>query len=116
MCNPFGLGCNGASPTLILSPEGFVILLVHTPDYIEDVSVTNTDLTLARHTRGGQVRVFGVAPAPNSYYGNRFVTGLIYDSAKIPSIITNETGTSRLPIRVGTPAEIIVTTLHRLTE
>jgi predicted MPP superfamily phosphohydrolase len=31
-------------------------------------------------------------------------------------IITNGIGTSKLPIRVGAPAEIIVITLHRLTE
>ena len=114
--NPFDLGRNGVSPTLALSPKDFVILLVHTPDYIEDVSVVNTDLALAGHTHGGQVRVFGVAPALNSHYGNRFITGLAYNTAKIPLIITNGIGTSKLPIRVGAPAEIIVITLHRLTE
>ena len=114
--NPFDLGRNGVSPTLALSPKDFVILLVHTPDYIEDVSVANTDLALAGHTHGGQVRVFGVAPALNSHYGNRFITGLAYNSAKIPLIITNGIGTSKLPIRCGAPAEIIVITLHRLTE
>ena len=82
--NPFDLTHNGVSPTLALSPKDFVILLVHTPDYIEDVSVANTDLALAGHTHGGQVRVFGVAPVLNSHYGNRFLTGLAYNTAKIP--------------------------------
>lgn len=50
--NPFDLTHNGVSPTLALSPKDFVILLVHTPDYIEDVSVANTDLALAGHTHG----------------------------------------------------------------
>ena len=92
------------------------ILLVHTPDYIEDVSVANTDLALAGHTHGGQVRVFGVAPVLNSHYGNRFLTGLAYNTAKIPLIITNGIGTSQLPIRIGAPAEVVMITLHRLTE
>ena len=35
--NPFDLGKNGISPTLGLSPDDFVILLTHTPDYAEDV-------------------------------------------------------------------------------
>ena len=52
--NPFDLGQNGKSPTLALSPRDFVIMLVHTPDYVEDVSVVNTDLALAGHTHGGQ--------------------------------------------------------------
>lgn len=114
--NPFDLTNNGISPTLALSPKDFVILLVHTPDYVEDVSIANTDLALAGHTHGGQVRVFGVAPALNSHYGNRFITGLAYNSAKVPLIVTNGIGTSKLPIRVGAPAEIIIITLHRLTE
>lgn len=114
--NPFDLAHNGVSPTLALSSKDFVILLVHTPDYIEDVSVANTDLALAGHTHGGQVRVFGVAPVNNSHYGNRFITGLAYNSAKTPLIITNGIGTSKLPVRVGAPAEIILITLHKLTE
>ena len=54
--NPFDLVQNGLSPTLSLAPTDFVILLVHTPDYAEDVSVENADLVLAGHTHGGQVR------------------------------------------------------------
>jgi len=114
--NPFDLARNGVSPSLALSPKDFVILLVHTPDYIEDVSIANTDLALAGHTHGGQVRIFGIAPILPSHYGNRFVTGLAYNSAKIPLIVTNGIGTSQMPIRIGAPAEIIMITLHRLTE
>ena len=114
--NPFDLGQNGKSPTLALSPRDFVIMLVHTPDYVEDVSVANTDLALAGHTHGGQVRVFGIAPVLNSNYGTRFLTGLAYNSAKIPLIVTNGIGTSQLPIRIGAPAEVIMITLHRLKE
>ena len=114
--NPFDLGQNGKSPTLALSPRDFVIMLVHTPDYVEDVSVVNTDLALAGHTHGGQVCVFGIAPVLNSNYGTRFLTGLACDSAKIPLIVTNGIGTSQLPIRIGAPAEVIMITLHRLKE
>ena len=86
-------------------------MLVHTPDYVEDVSVVNTDLALAGHTHGGQVCVFGIAPVLNSNYGTRFLTGLACNSAKIPLIVT-----SQLPIRIGAPAEVIMITLHRLKE
>lgn len=30
-------------------------MLTHTPDYVEDVDISNTDLALAGHTHGGQV-------------------------------------------------------------
>lgn len=112
--NPFDLQQNGQSPTLALAPEDFVIMLVHTPDYIEDVSVANTDLALAGHTHGGQVRIFGYAPIIPSHYGARFLTGLTYNTAKVPMIVTNGIGTSNKNIRIGAPAEVVVITLHRL--
>lgn len=114
--NPFDLKQNGKSPTLDLSPGDFVILLVHTPDYIEDVSVANTDLALAGHTHGGQVRIFGYAPIIPSHYGSRFLTGLKYNTANIPMIVTNGLGTSNKNIRIGAPAEVVVITLHRLKQ
>lgn len=112
--NPFDLKQNGKSPTLALSPSDFVILLVHTPDYVEDVAVTNTDLALAGHTHGGQVRIFGYAPIIPSHYGDRFLTGLLYNTAKVPMIVTNGIGTSNKNIRFGAPAEVVIITLHRL--
>lgn len=45
--NPFDLKQNGVSPTLALQEEDFVLMLVHTPDYVEDVNVAHTDLALA---------------------------------------------------------------------
>ena len=93
--NPFDLKQNGVSPTLALSPNDFV---------------------LAGHTHGGQVRVFGYAPIQNSHYGTRFLTGLAYNSTKMPLIVTNGIGTSQMPVRIGAPAEIIMITLHRLKE
>ena len=111
--NPFDLKQNAKSPTLDLSPEDFVILLVHTPDYVEDVSVANTDLALAGHTHGGQVRIFGSAPIIPSHYGSRFLTGLKYNTANIPMIVTNGLGTSNRNIRIGAPTEVVVITLHQ---
>ena len=111
--NPFDLKQNAKSPTLDLSPEDFVILLVHTPDYVEDVSVANTDLALAGHTHGGQVRIFGYAPIIPSHYGSRFLTGLKYNTANIPMIVTNGLGTSNRNIRIGAPTEVVVITLHQ---
>lgn len=112
--NPFDLVQNGQSPTLKLSAADFVIILVHTPDYAEDVSIANTDLVLAGHTHGGQVTLFGYAPIVPSHYGRRFLTGLKYNSAHIPMIVTNGIGTSQKPIRLGAPAEVVIITLHRL--
>lgn len=102
-------------PTLSLHAKDFVILLTHTPDYAEDYKITHTDLVLAGHTHGGQVVIFGHAPAVPSHYGQRFLTGLKYNSAGTPMIITNGIGTSQMPIRMGAPAEVVMITLHALT-
>ena len=112
--NPFNLKKNGTSPTLGLSPDDFVILLTHTPDYAEDVPITNTDLVLAGHTHGGQVTLFGLyAPIIPSHYGKRFRTGLKYNSHHIPMIITNGIGTSNKNIRLFAPSEVVMIILHQ---
>lgn len=110
--NPFDLKRNGVSPTLALRAEDFVVMLVHTPDYVEDTDVSNTDLALAGHTHGGQVSLFRRwSPAHFSKYGNRFLTGLKHNSQSIPLIITNGLGTSRKDIRLFTPSEVVVVEL-----
>ncbi len=111
--NPFDLSANGQSPTLALRPDDFVILLTHTPDYVEDVDVSNTDLALAGHTHGGQVTLFGYAPDTNSHYGQRFRSGLKKSSKDIPVIITNGLGTSRIRLRLFAPSEVVLVTLHK---
>lgn len=111
--DPFNLKANGISPTLKLKDKDFVILLTHTPDYTEDVSIKNTDLALAGHTHGGQVRIMGVAPIIPSKYKERFLTGLRYNSEDIPIIITNGIGTSNKNIRIGAPSEIVLIHLKR---
>lgn len=113
--NPFDLKKNGVSPTLCLKDDDFVILLTHTPDYVEDVDVRNTDLALAGHTHGGQVSLFHrYTPARHySKYGSRFLSGLKYNSKGIPVIISNGIGTSRRDIRLFTPSEIVLVVLHK---
>ena len=114
ICNPFDLKRNGISPTLSLRAEDFVVMLVHTPDYVEDTDVSNTDLALAGHTHGGQVSLFKRwTPAHFSKYGNRFLTGLKHNSQGIPIIITNGLGTSRKDIRLFTPSEVVLVVLRR---
>lgn len=111
--NPFDLKQNGVSPTLGLCEEDFVIMLTHTPDYVEDVDIGHTDLALAGHTHGGQVSLFRkYTPAHFSKYGNRFLTGLRYNSKGIPVIVSNGIGTSRKDVRLFTPSEVVLVVLH----
>lgn len=113
--NPFNLAANGKSPTLELHPDDFVVLLTHTPDYVEDVSIANTGVALAGHTHGGQVTLFGLyAPVVPSRYGQRFLKGLKYNSHRTPVIISNGIGTSKQNVRLFAPPEIVMVVLHPL--
>ena len=101
------------SPTLKLREEDLVILLTHTPDYVEDQNIKNTDLALAGHTHGGQVTLFNLwAPVTASHYGQRFRRGLKYNSAGQPIIISTGIGTSRKKIRIFASSEVLIITLH----
>ncbi|MDR2927078.1 MAG: metallophosphoesterase [Cytophagaceae bacterium] len=111
--NPFDLKNNRVSPTLSLNSTHFVILLVHTPDYAENVSIHNSDLVLAGHTHGGQITLFGLyAPVLPSRYRQRFRSGKRYNSAGIPVFITNGLGTSQKNIRLFAPSEVMVITFR----
>lgn len=107
--NPFSVSENGD-----LNSNAFVVLLTHTPDYVEEPEATVADLALAGHTHGGQVTLFGLyAPVTASRYGTRFRTGLRYSSEGVPVIISGGLGTSRYPIRFCAPTDIVVITLKR---
>lgn len=112
--NPFNLQENGASPSQAFPADAFVVLLTHTPDYAEEVDVSHADLVLAGHTHGGQVSLFkSYTPAKGySKYGNRFLTGKKMSSSGVPIIISNGLGTSRRKVRLFTPSEVVVVTLH----
>ena len=97
----------------IINSTDFVILLTHTPDYVEDADISGVDLALAGHTHGGQVTLFGLyAPITSSKYGKLFRTGLRYNSQDIPVIISGGLGTSRRNIRFCAPTDIIIVTLR----
>lgn len=93
--------------------EDFTILLTHTPDYVDDADISAADLALAGHTHGGQVTLFGIyAPVTASRYGMRYRTGIKRNRQGIPVIISNGLGTSRYPVRMFAPTDIVIVTLH----
>lgn len=81
------------------------ILMAHEPDVFVDVP-KRVALTLAGHTHGGQVRLFGWSPFVPSDYGNRFAYGHVQEEAR-DLIVSGGLGTSRIPVRFGVPPEIL---------
>jgi uncharacterized protein len=83
-----------------------VILLVHEPDVFTTVP-PRVALTLAGHTHGGQIKLPFIEPvwAP-SLYGARFAYGHIVEQDR-HMIVSGGLGTSKVPLRLGVPPEIV---------
>lgn len=81
-----------------------VILMIHEPDAFTKVP-SRVALTLAGHTHGGQVRLFGYSPVVPSAYGNRYAYGHVVEDDR-HLIVSGGLGCSILPVRFGVPPEI----------
>jgi len=90
----------------MIDDEAPVILMAHEPD-IFAIMPDRVSLTLAGHTHGGQVRLFGWSPVVPSRYGNRYAYGHVREKGR-DLIVSAGLGTSKLPIRLGVPPEILL--------
>jgi len=86
-----------------------VILLAHEPDIFPNVPA-RVSLTLAGHTHGGQVRIFGHSPIVPSKFGNRFAYGHVVE-ARRHMIVSGGLGVSTLSVRLGVPPEVVLVEL-----
>ena len=83
-----------------------VVLMAHEPDIFPLVP-DRVALTVAGHTHGGQVRVLGYAPIVPSKYGARYVYGHVVEQGR-NLIVSGGLGCSGLPVRFGSPPEIVL--------
>ena len=86
-----------------------VILMAHEPDIFPKVP-SRVALTLAGHTHGGQVRIGSYAPVVPSKYGRRYAYGHIVEGDR-NLIVSGGLGCSGLPVRFGSPPEIVLVEL-----
>ncbi len=111
--NTFAARETSPSPTESTGEKDFVILLTHTPDYVQDIGESRADIALAGHTHAGQVTFFGLwAPKNPSHYGRKMLRGLRKSTSGTPVLISNGIGTSRMNVRFCAPGEIVVIILH----
>jgi len=83
-----------------------LILMVHEPDIFARMP-DRVSLTLAGHTHGGQVRLFGYAPVVPSKFGSRYVYGHVVEQER-NLIVSGGLGCSGIPVRFGAPPEIVL--------
>ena len=101
------LGSDDLNATLKLaSDDAPVILMAHEPDIFPDVPA-RVALTVSGHTHGGQVRILGYAPVVPSRYGARYVYGHIVEQDR-NLVVSGGLGCSGVPVRLGSPPEIVV--------
>lgn len=92
-----------------LASDEPAILMCHEPDIFPRVP-DRVALTLAGHTHGGQVRLFGYSPVVPSAYGNRYAYGHVVEDGR-HLIVSSGLGFSKLPVRIGAPPEIVLVEL-----
>lgn len=83
-----------------------VILMAHEPDIFPKVP-DRVSLTISGHTHGGQVRIFGFSPVVPSRFGSRYIYGHKIEEGR-NLIVSGGLGCSTLPLRFGSPPEIVM--------
>ncbi len=90
-------------------PESTHLVLSHCPEYRDVISSESLefdiDLILSGHTHGGQINLFGYVPFKPKGSG-RYLKGL-YSDYNPKMYVSKGIGTSILPIRFGSRAEIL---------
>ena len=85
------------------------ILLSHHPDFFFEAAANEVHVTLSGHTHGGQIRLFGWSPINHSQFG--WVQGE-YELEDAKLYVGRGVGTTVIPIRIGTRAEIPIVRLR----
>lgn len=99
-------GVDDLPGTLALATDDApVVLMAHEPDIFRKVP-DRVSLTVAGHTHGGQVRIFGYAPIVPSKYAARYLYGHIVEEGR-NLVVSGGLGCSGLPVRFGSPPEIV---------
>jgi len=112
--DPHFYGLHNLERTFGRVPEGdFKILLVHSPDIIEDAADFLVDYYLCGHTHGGQICLPGGIPLITNATCKRMYTSGRWRFEEMAGYTSRGAGSSGLAVRFFCPPEI---TLHRLVQ
>lgn len=89
-----------------------VVMMVHEPDYAEEVARHPVDLQLSGHTHGGQIRFPFLPPLYLPPMAKKYVWGL-YQIGPLTLYTNAGIGTVEVPVRLNCPPEITLLTLRR---
>ena len=105
--DPHYYGCDDLVGTLRSVPQdGFTLLLVHTPEIIQEAAAHGIDLYLCGHTHGGQISLpFIGPPLLNANCKRRYAQGR-WQYHTLQGYTSTGVGSSGLPVRFLCPPEI----------
>lgn len=102
-----------AADALNAMPEGFRILLLHSPELLDEAAAAGVSLYLAGHTHGGQICLPGGRPVlTNIRSPRRYVRGE-WRHGDMQGYTTSGVGVSVLPLRYHCPPEVALITLRQ---
>ena len=88
----------------------YTITVVHTPDTSDDISANSTDLIVAGHSHGGQIKIPLLGQVYNKPLAEYYYSG-IYNMDNKKLHVINGVGTTVDDVRINAPAEIVIYTL-----
>ena len=96
----------------ILVDEGFSVLLIHRPSFMDLYAQYEVDLVLSGHIHGGQIRLpwIGALYAPGQGFFPEYDAGL-YRQGDTQMIVSRGIGNSLFPLRINNPPEVVLVTL-----
>jgi predicted MPP superfamily phosphohydrolase len=98
-------------PALVnVKPGEKALVLSHNPDFCETLTDDRVGLVLSGHTHGGQVVFPGVSPFVPSFYGDKYLRGVV-QAPTTTVFVSRGLGTSIFPARFGSRPEINFITL-----
>ena len=111
--DPHYYGCDDLPGALRSVPEdGFKILLVHTPELIEDAAASGVHLYLCGHTHGGQICAPFLGPIiSGANCARRYIQGA-WQHRRMQGYTSAGVGVSVVPVRFFCPPEIGVIELR----
>ena len=111
--DPYHYGCDDLPGALAGVPDNaFKILLVHSPEVIEQAAEGGVSLYLCGHTHGGQICLPHIGPLMVSADCPRRVARGVWEYGKVRGYTSAGAGCSILPVRFFCPPEIGLIELH----
>jgi predicted MPP superfamily phosphohydrolase len=113
--DPHYFGCEDLPGVLRTVPEGaFKILLVHSPEIVDDAAEAAVDLYLCGHTHGGQICLPGIGPVIVNSRCPRVCRGGAWRYNGMKGYTSFGLGCSVVPARFLCPPEIALIELRRV--